>query len=381
MADISQYTDYDMTLKRVSDIMIEKSIGRNRNYLGMSEIGESCWRMLWYRFRNVNTEILTLKSLLAIEDGYKQEDIMADRLRLVPGVELHTIDPETKKQFAFQYFGGHFCGHCDGKIKGILEAPKTEHIWENKAVNEKKFNEFKKIISDVGEKETLEKWDETYYAQSQIYMHSAKLDRHYLTVEAPGGRDYSSCRTEYNGKVALSILAKAETILKSEKPLPRLSENRSFYKCNWCKQKEICFDNKVPAVNCRTCAFSEIIIDDKTNQGSWKCYKKDINFTGHGNSDCDKHLFLNTLIPFKTLDVDSGNQIPSWIKYGLDTGESFYNVNADAKVLKGSQNLTSKEIFDLEFFELAFPENKVKNEKLKEAQKEKEEIKKMKEVI
>jgi hypothetical protein len=381
MADISQYLDNDMTLRVMSDKLIEQSKKRPRTYLGMSEIGEQCWRMLWYRFRNVQVEPLTLKSLLAIEDGYKQEDIMADRLRLVPGVQLDTIDPDTGEQFAFKFIGGHFCGHCDGIIKGILESPKTPHIWENKAVNDKKFNELKKLILEVGEKFALEEWDPVFYIQAQVYMHSMGYKRHYLTVEAPGGRDYTSCRTEYNAKVAMSTLAKAETIIHAERPPVRMSENRTFYKCGWCRMKFVCFDNQVPAVNCRTCAFGEPVTDDPTNTGAWKCYKKNINFTGAGDCNCNQHLFLNTLLPFKTIDADQSSQTPNWLKYGLDSGEVFYNVNADAKTIKGSRCLTSKELFDLEYFELAFSEDKVKNENLKAAQEHKTEIKKLKGVI
>jgi hypothetical protein len=380
MADISDYLDNEMTLNKMSEILVIESIKKKRNYLGMSEIGEDCWRMLWYRFRNVLTEHLTLKSILAIEDGYKQEDIMADRLRKVPGVVLETINPDTGDQFAFKLFGGHFRGHCDGRIKGILEAPKTPHVWENKAVKLEKFKKLKDLILTVGEKSALEKWDSTYFAQAQIYMDSEKFTRHYLTVEAPGGRDYTSCRTEYNGRVALALKAKAEAIIKADRPPQRLSENRTFYKCGWCRMKEICFDNKVPDVNCRTCAFSEPVLNDKTNEGTWHCFKKSTNFIGSGVT-CDEHLFLNTLVPFKTIDADSSKPAPNWIKYGLDSGETFYNVNSKAKKIPSSTCLTSSQIFEKEYFELCFSEEKVNNENLKSAMDDKSTTKKLKGVI
>ena len=371
MADISEYLDNDLTLRAMSEEIIKTSTKKPRNYLGMSEIGEQCWRMLWYRFRNVLEETLTLKSLLAIEDGYKQEDIMADRLRLVLGVKLETVDPETGEQFAVKLIGGHFAGHLDGKIIGIYEAPKTPHIWENKAVGEKKFEALKKLILSEGEKQALALWDETYYAQAVIYMKSFKLTRHYMTVESPGGRDYTSCRTEANNKDAVSLIAKAETIIKADRPPQRLSENRSFYKCGWCRMKEICFDNKVPTVNCRTCAFSEPVIDDKSMNATWKCYKKNIDFTGQGQV-CEEHLFLNTLVPFKTVAADEG--VPNWIKYALPTGESFCNINSKSK----AKGYTSKQLYDLEYFELAM---KTDDEGFKAIQKDKEETKKIKGLI
>lgn len=381
MADISQYIDNDMTLRVMSDKLIEQSKKRPRTYLGMSEIGEQCWRQLWYRFRNVQVEPLTLKSLLAIEDGYKQEDIMADRLRLVPGVQLDTVDPETGEQFAFKFIGGHFCGHCDGIIKGILESPKTPHVWENKSVNDKKFNELKKLILEVGEKSALEKWDDVYYIQAQVYMHSMGYKRHYLTVESPGGRDYTSCRTEYNAKVAMSTLAKAETIIKAERPPVRMSENRTFYKCGWCRMKDFCHDTKVPFNGCRLCAFSEPVTDDPTNLGSWKCYKKNINFTGAGDCNCDEHIYLNSIVPFQTVDYDKSSQTPNWIKYSTPEGDTFYNVNSKAKKINKSLCLTSKEIYNLEYFECIFENSNIKNEQLKKESENKSEIKKIKGLI
>ena len=135
--------------------------------------------------------------------------------------------------------------------------------------------------------------------------------------------------------------------------------------------KELCFDNKVPAVNCRTCAFSEPLTDDKTGNASWRCYKKNIEFIGQGQT-CDEHLFLNTLVPFKTVAADEG--VPNWIKYALPTGESFCNINSKSK----AKGLTSKQLYDLEYFELAM---KTDNEQFKAIQEDKKETKKLKGVI
>jgi hypothetical protein len=363
MANILDYLDNDLTLSAMSDVihLTQQENFRPRTYLGMSEIGEDCWRMLWYRFRNVlNDGTLNFHSILAIEDGYRQEEIMAGRLRLLPFIKLNTVDPETGSQYAFKLISGHFAGHCDGIISGILEAPKTPHIWENKAVNVKRFEELKKLIANEGEKHALAIWDPVYYAQAVIYMQSAGLPRHYLTVETPGGRDYTSCRTEADSKTAKSLFAKAESIITSDKPLTRISNNRTFYKCGWCKMKEVCFDGKVPDVNCRTCAFSEPETKKKGCEASWKCYKKNYSFIGQG-SVCEHHLFLNTLVPYKTVEADK-SQFPAWIKYENENGQKFINI---AEGVKNQSGLffTSKQLLEKEYFELAFSEKKPKDKK------------------
>ena len=374
MTDISKYLDNHMTIDAMYNEIVNKNKKTWRNYLGASEIGSPCWRMLFFRFRQVSSDIMTIQSILSIEDGYRQEDIAIDRLRLVKGIELENKD-KNKEQFGFKLLGGHFCGHIDGKIKGIFEAPETEHILEIKSVNEKKFKQLRNLILDVGEKDALEKWDAVYYAQAIIYCHTFGLDRHITIVSSPGGRNYTSCRTNYNGKVALSILTKAESIITSDRPPVRISDNRSFYLCGWCRMKEICFDLLVPEVNCRTCAFSEP--DITGSDAVWHCHKKNIDFTGNPET-CDLHLFLNTLVPFPAVDADSSGETPSWIKYQVDK-DIFYNVNVQAKKLKNALNLTSLQIKEKEYFECIFPDPK--NEKLKENKKDREITKKLSGII
>jgi hypothetical protein len=104
---------------------------------------------------------------------------------------------------------------------------------------------------------------------------------------------------------------------------------------------------------------------------TWKCYKKNIEFIGQGKV-CEEHLFLNTLVPFKTVAADEG--VPNWIKYSLPTGGSFCNINSKSK----TKGYTSKQLYDMEYFELAM---KTDDEGFKAIQKDKEETKKIKGLI
>ena len=142
--------------------------------------------------------------------------------------------------------------------------------------------------------------------------------------------------------------------------------------------KEVCFDNKVPAVNCRTCAFSEPIFTG--TEAEWHCHKQDCEFTGQGEV-CKGHLFLNTLVPFKTIDVDKSSDFPEWIKYSTDAGDVFYNVTDKAKTIPVTLVLTSSEIYDNVYFEPVFSGRQVKNEALKENIEEKKLDKKLKGLI
>ena len=210
-----------------------------RAYLGASGIGDDCERKLWYGVQGYPSEPIAWRGLYAIEDGHRTEDLVAERLRLIPGIELWTHKPDGS-QYGFSDFGGRFRGHIDGVIKGLLQAPNTAHIWENKSVNEKKFKELGKLVAEKGEKNALRAWDKTYYAQGVIYMHYFNLTRHYLTVTTPGGRDIIGCRTDANPDYAQALRAKAERILDAKDVPGRISEDPAWYQCKWCRFSDVC---------------------------------------------------------------------------------------------------------------------------------------------
>lgn len=200
-----------------------------RTYLGMSSIGEPCERKLWYGLR-FKREI-EARGIRCIQDGHAGELVMAERLRMV-GLRI------TDQQRTFSDFNQLLGGHWDGRIEGLPQSSKP-HVWEHKQVNEKKFAAFKKLRQE-DEHTALEKWDEVYYAQAQMYMRYSGLDRHYLTVASSGGRDYEDCRTRYADRKAEALRDKARRILDAVEPPLRLSNNPSFFKCKMCEHRSRC---------------------------------------------------------------------------------------------------------------------------------------------
>ncbi len=212
-----------------------------RSYLGASQIGVKCERKLWYSIQpDMPREVPNAASLRRFADGHHGEDVMASRLRMVPGVQLWTVDEHTGGQIGGTLFDGRFGWHVDGVILGLIQAPETPHVFEHKQVGEDKFRKLQKLKTEVGEKHTLAMWDEVYYAQAVIYMHLLDLDRHYLTVATPGGRDYDSCRTEANRGMAEALIEKAGRIIRSPEPLARITERPEHWECKWCEFRGIC---------------------------------------------------------------------------------------------------------------------------------------------
>lgn len=290
------YVADNQTLSEIDKALeLQQQLERPRNYLGMSIIGHECWRKLFYDFRGVCKRKISASSIRAINDGFKQEDIMAERLRMLPYIELHTCDTNNPtQQIAVEGLLSHFRGHLDGVIKGLKEAPTTYHVWENKAVNQKKFDLLNKLKIEKGEKEALYHWDQIYYAQAQCYCHFTGLERHFLTVETPGGREYTSVRTNYNRKYAEMIIDKARQIIFENFSIPeKISEKREFYLCNFCDYKSICHDGEVPDINCKTCRYR-----DPIDEGKSKCLATDtIIEETLLNVGCVSHIYNPALMP------------------------------------------------------------------------------------
>lgn len=309
--------EYDRTLLEVNKKLEQKkALEKPRHYLGMSQIGHECWRKLFYGFRNASVKIWEAPGIKATEDGFLQEDVMALRLRMLSYIELvtnasNTVDnilgkdltgrseDDKKDQIGFMLLLDHFRGHVDGMIRGILEAPQTWHVWENKACNETKFNKLAKLRKDKGEKNALQEWDIEYFMQAQLYMHCANVERHYLTVCLPGGRDYISVRTEYNRKIAENAIAKARAIIFDNWQLPaRMSEKREYFQCKWCEHQGICHDKDFPLVHCKTCRYREPV-----KNGENMCLlKEEIIPENMLHMGCENHIYNPALIQAELIE-------------------------------------------------------------------------------
>lgn len=323
MAALPPLAKPDPTLEAMNAVIVaEASLEKPRPYLGMSAIGEDCEARLWFSFRfATKAGNFDAKTLRNFEDGHLSEDLMAARLRKVPGLTLHTVD-QNGKQFGFSGIGGHFRGHIDGALLGLYQAPKTWHCWENKC-SEKGPSELEKAKAAVGEKDALEKWHPVYFAQAQMYMHHTEMDRHYLTVQSPGGRmPESSVRTNYQPEVAKRLLAKAERVIFSAEPGPKLSADPAFFKCKMCPASAVCHGQQLAEVSCRTCLHAT---PEKDGDGRWSCAKRAIPSLSLADQQaaCCDHLFIPALVTYGA--VDDASEQEGWVSYVAPDGFRFRN--------------------------------------------------------
>lgn len=254
-----------------------------RPYLGMSQLGDECWRKLWYSFRFCAEKTISAKLNRIFQTGHRQEHWIVQDLQSI-GIETWNTEDD---QYEFSCVSGHCLGHGDGFCKNVPEAPKTEHLLEFKTANDKKFKEFVK----KGCKDT----NYTYYCQQIIYMHFKEITRSLFIVYNKNDSSYYIERIRHDPELAKELIRKAEDIITSEdvNEFKRIGNNDpSFYKCAWCDFRDVCFKLDVPHRNCRTCNKSDIEDD-----GKWSCSANQnqiipIDFQYKG---CDAHDYMDCL--------------------------------------------------------------------------------------
>lgn len=314
MSSLANILNSDPTLDAADRALEDKAAQEKpRAYLGMSQIGDSCSRKLWYDFRKVGRERFDALTLKRFQDGHRTEDLIIERLRLLDGLTVisHLSDGN---QIGYKDHEGHFSGHLDGEITGILQAPKTKHVLEIKCCSEKKFKELQKAVNDLGEKQALKKWNPVYYTQGMLYCHYHNCTRHYLVVATAGGRDWMGVRTDYDMEHAIREIAKAKRIIQSQDPLDKLSNDPSYFECRYCTFKGVCHNDDMPERNCRTCLHSSPI-----EHGAWRCERwgKSLSFDEQ-LSGCPAHLFLPKLVPGEVISTTEDS-----VTYRLKSGNEW----------------------------------------------------------
>jgi len=325
--------DKDKTLMAV-DAQLEwrAKSDKQRPYIGMSSIGSECERKSFFDYKWISKPEYKAITLKKFHDGHSGEDLQAKRLKLVPNVELLTHDVDGE-QFEFVDLGGHYKGHADGIITGLIGSESTK-IWEHKQIAESEFKKLKKLKSSVDEKKVLQHWNQTYYGQAVNYMKYSKIPRHYMTVSTPGGRDTLSIRTDANNTYANALRDKASRIIATDNPrdIPRCSDSPAWFYCkSFCSYSDSCHGTKVPDINCRTCVHSRPVKRAK-NVAKWECM---LPSTGAIKIDeekqrkgCEDHIFAPYLLQNWCKPIDSDLDKNTITYCHNETKKTFTNGNS-----------------------------------------------------
>ncbi len=267
-----------------------------RTYLGLSILGDSCERKLWYGFRwTYALEAFDGRMLRLFQTGHREEARLIADLEAI-GVRFEP--PPDGHQHAVSFAGGHGGGHLDGIIAdGLPEAPKARHVFEAKTHNAKSFAALRK--KGVTEAKPL------HAAQMQGYMHLTGIDRAvYVAVE----KDTDTIHVERLHRDPLDgarLMAKADRIVGADRPPARLHEDpdaKAAFVCRFCPMLSGCHGGGWPRRNCRTCLHATPRMD---GAGTWWCERHDHALaTADQRTGCGAHLFIPDLVPAEQVDTD-----------------------------------------------------------------------------
>lgn len=278
-----------------------------RDHLGASLIGGPCDRQAWYSWRWITRAKHTGRLLRLFQSGNLAEARFVEDLRRI-GVTVMDVDPDTGRQWNFRNENGHFGGSCDGIGIGFPEAPKSWSIIEMKTHSDKSY---KSLVKDGVEKSKPE-----HYAQMNVYMLLAGIERAmYISVNKNDDSLYVE-RIKLDNAFALRILAKAERIIAAATPPERITTDKTWYICKWCSHHETCWEGALPERHCRSCAFSTPI-----NDGKWHCERRNFDLSlKMQKAGCEQQKFIPSFIQGE--QVDAAEDL-SWIEYKLNDGTTW----------------------------------------------------------
>jgi len=241
-----------LSLPREEDIVDQSP----RSYLGMSQIGGNCERLMWYYFRQAFTSEFSRRTMRIFERGNWEEERVVNELR-----DLHGFTIEDA-QMEYKDLGGHFIGHSDGGVRHPTLTGDERVVLEIKSMNQKGFTALTK--------HGLEKSKPGYYAQIILYLYYEGLERALYIVTNKDNEERKVFFVPANDDKAIELVKRAASIITAISP-PKKIGGPDWFECKWCDAYDICHFDKPIKDNCRLCEEAKPDID-----GTWLCTSKNI---------------------------------------------------------------------------------------------------------
>lgn len=262
--DISSHIGREAFIRQLNDDVEAESIARfdegHRNHLGASIIGRECWRYSWNVFRWIRKEKFTGRMLRLFNRGHLEEARFVAILRNL-GFEISEVDPISGKQYRIAASGGHFGGSTDG-LGGFPARYGINYplVFEMKTHSEKSFTKLKK--------DGVKKAKPEHVRQMSIY--GKGFDIYYgLYCAVNKNTDelwFELVELDFND--AAYLYDKADKIILSQVPPPKIANSPAFFDCKWCAFASNCHAQAMPEKNCRSCLMA-VPVDG----AQWYCKK------------------------------------------------------------------------------------------------------------
>ena len=287
---------------------------RYSSRIGASWIGAECQRKIWLSYHwslmpNFSGQLLRL-----FNTGHREEIRVAEDIQRA-GFEVALFDPDAadpNTQFEFTDDSGEIVYKADGLVNGTPES-KAVHLLEIKTMNDRLF----KVLGSKGVKVS----HPHYYAQAQVGMRLADVDRCLFVAVNKNDDDIYTERLRLDVKFADELIARAQEISKMPQPPERISLEPADKECQYCDFKELCWGQRFPDVNCRTCTF----YDHKTC--TLPSHERDLTKEDQVQG-CDEHVYISGIVNSREVDAGISEEGKIFVEYENANGKRFVNANA-----------------------------------------------------
>lgn len=292
-------------LKEIDAYCVQTYDGGHRTHLGASLIGRNCKRYLWYVFRWCLRAATDGRKQRLFNRGHREEARFVEWLEGIgikvwfenrEGFYYHAesdaygiavdgempdplctpileSNPEYLRHVARakadglefpQYRISDVNGHFGGSLDGIAVLPPHWGIDEPVLLEFKTHGTGHKFVKLKENKMPVEKQE--HFAQTSTY--GLKYGFRYVLY-------FSICKNDDDLHVEVAkldhatgqqMILKAESIINSQTPPPKLSESPTYSECGYCDMRSICHGGEPVERNCRSCIHARPI-----ENAQWHC--------------------------------------------------------------------------------------------------------------
>ena len=284
-----------------------------RSHLGASEIGNSCSKYLWLKFRHtfyqkfdgrmqrllnrghfeeprslsylegIGCKVYQFAKVLLYHPesecyfyGNIEEDNSDGLVEEVEGVPYHEEKAKElgiwldkgERQIRISACKGHFGGSLDAEIElptryGIVGKMLCELKTQGNGKQGNKVSNFQKLVKDG-----VKLYKPVHWAQQCIYGFKRGLDYSLYMSTCKNDDDLHLEVIKLDHFLGASLEKKAEMIIFAESAPAGISMSPSYYECQYCDALSVCHSNAPALVNCRSCKQAMPVED-----ANWYCSK------------------------------------------------------------------------------------------------------------
>lgn len=285
----------EKTAEKIDATIAARKSWRSKR-LSPSLLGDICARKVWFIFRWALKQDFEPRMLRLFDRGHREEPVIVALLKEAK-IEVWEKDG-SGKQYVVLGLDGHLRGKVDGVCRGVPDlSPEEPVLLEVKTHNQKSWDK----LEANGVTEEFQ----SHYAQILMYQHLMGL-RWCLYIGVCKNDDSIHWElVPYNPEDYQRFELRSRSIVFSDQPPPKISENPGWWQCKFCPMHGLCHFNDQPEINCRTCGYVTV-----EKEGKWSCARGNPQ-AAKDQGGCKEHVFNPYM--FSDVEVLSGDKEKNYI--------------------------------------------------------------------